>query len=144
MLNIEKYKNEIEKIGIDAIAVNEMGELKRCRDVYCRFCVFRPNGESYCNTNKTEWLCKEYKEPEIDWDNDIDWEHVPVDTDVLVSDSCGMELRLRKFVVYLPNTFGKKYIAFANGAAQSDANDVCDWAYCKLANPEDIEKYRKR
>ena len=79
-------------------------------------------------------------EKEIDWENDIDWAKVPMDTEVLVSD-CDTAWKKRYFLRYLPDA--KRYKAFGSGNKSSKAYDICDWAHCQLANDDDIEKYRK-
>lgn len=80
-------------------------------------------------------------EPEIiDWDNDIDWTKVPMDTEVLVS-NCDTSWKKRYFLCYLPDT--KRYRTFGYGEASSKAYSISGWARCQLANDEDIEKYKK-
>lgn len=79
-------------------------------------------------------------EKEIDWENDIDWEKVPMDTEVLVSDR-GTDWKKRYFLCYLPDT--KRYRTFGYGEASSKAYSIGGWSDCQLVNDEDIEKYRK-
>ena len=147
MLNIEKYKKKIVKAGGVSVFCVSKGRIFPCRYVQCNECEFHDQEE--CDIKKTNWLCSEYKEPEIDWDNDIDWRRVPADTNVLVKDKDCENWVPRRFAVYLPRV-EYKYQAFCvfSGlrgiAVRENAESLNGWRYCKLANAEDIEKYRKR
>lgn len=149
MLNCEKWKNTLKKIEREneQIAIDLKGVPCSCHVINCENCFFCDNSSALqkCNsTNLYDWLCEEYKEPEINWDKDIDWERVPVDTPVLVRDEEDKEWKGSFFVVYFPNSRYNKYIMFELGKKQDTASYVVSWKYCKLANPEDVEKYRKR
>lgn len=81
MLNIEKYKEELENIGVinsNGLAVID-GKPCMCQEAECNMCEFRSE-ESCCFYKTDNWLFSEYKEPEIDWSK------VKVDTPILVKD----------------------------------------------------------
>lgn len=84
---------------------------------------------------------KEESEPEheIDWDNDIDWSCVPVDTAVLVRDDLEEDWEEASFCCSVP----EKYMVFDEGYTSGEAVTATFYNYCKLANPEDVEKYKK-
>lgn len=89
------------------------------------------------------WGEPELEEPEpekeIDWDNDIDWEKVPMDTEVLVRDDLEEDWEEAFFCCSVP----EKYMIFDEGYTSGEAVTATFYNYCKLANPEDIEKYKK-
>lgn len=69
----------------------------------------------------------------------VDWENVPVDTKVLVSDN-GKNWEKRHFKCYDKENGEYKYICFRDGSTSwSDnfENITCSWKYCKLA--EELE-----
>lgn len=143
MLNIEKYKDEIASIGIGVFAFDGR-KTANCQEMECATCKFSPNLYGMCDTKKLEWLCREYKEPEIDWDNDIDWSRVPLDTDVFVNNIGSHNIGMRsKFAIYIPMG-SVQYRTFGTDENHSNATAIYSWRFCKLANPEDVEKYRKR
>lgn len=78
-------------------------------------------------------------EQEIDWDNDIDWERVPVDTAVLIRDDLEEDWEEASFCCSVP----EKYMVFNEGYTSGEAVTATFYNYCKLANPEDVEKYKK-
>ncbi len=60
MLNKEKYKDELEKVLADALAVSESGEICRCEDIEtCGRCIFFG---ADCVGKIMNWLNSEYKE----------------------------------------------------------------------------------
>ncbi len=60
MLNKEKYKDELEKVLADALAVSESGEICRCEDIEtCGRCIFFG---ADCVGKTMNWLNSEYKE----------------------------------------------------------------------------------
>lgn len=141
MTNWEKYKDEILKASVigTGTAVKKNGEIISCELIDCKDCIL-DKGKG-CAQERREWLDAEYKEPEeIDWDNDIDWKKVPVDTPILVRCNKGQEWYKRHF--------SKKeniyYYAFIDGETSWTIDRLRSWNYCKLARPEDVEKYRKR
>lgn len=141
MLNIEKYKDNIKALGITRLALQN-GEMKMCKEIECHNCDFYHDPDQMCFRSKIDWLCSEYKEPEFDWDNDIDWVRVPADTDVLVNTELEEIWYVRKFALYIPKG-GVKYRTYAEGECKEDARSVQAWEFCKLLNPVDVEKYRK-
>lgn len=142
MLNVEKYKDEILKEG----GVSHFGVLKgmisNCMNILCSKCAFYDYDEyGECNIKKTNWLCEEYKEPEIDWNNDIDWTKVPTGTPVSVWDyGDNEEGSDRIFMCYLPNE-KQKFWTFSNSQRRDNA---IAWNHCKLVRTEDVEKYRRK
>ena len=100
---------------------------------------FSYNGS--CSDEKLKWLNSEYDEPkEIDWDNDIDWDRVPVDTPVLVRGSEN-EPWLKEHFAERNDQYG----TWVNGTTSFTGDRrTIHWKYCQLARPEDIEKYRKK
>ncbi len=63
MLNKEKYKDELEKILVDVLAVSKSGEVGRCMGtINCGNCIFIGVGASYA-VNARSWLNSECKEP---------------------------------------------------------------------------------
>lgn len=81
MLNIEKYKEELENIGVinpNGLAVID-GKPCMCQEAECNMCELRSE-ESCCFYKTDNWLFSEYKEPEIDWSK------VKVDTPIYVRD----------------------------------------------------------
>lgn len=89
---------------------------------------------------------KRYEEQEINWDKDIDWEKVPVGTKVFVSEpdakknSC-VEWFCDYLVFYNKD---KEYKYCTMMPINGPVTIFVAWKYCKLANKEDIEKYKKR
>lgn len=130
MLNIEKYKEELENIGVlnpDGLAVID-GKPCMCQETKCNMCELR-SVESCCVDRTDNWLFSEYKEPEVDWSK------VKVDTPILVSeDAKGWNKRyFAKF------TNGIVY-AWKYGATSWTANNeyaVSSWKYAKLAESEE-------
>ena len=92
MLNKEKYAKEIINIACSGEEIGKQnGHLRPCTDTNCYNCDF--NTDLGCVEEFQKWANSEYKEPEIDWDK------VPVDTCVLVTDSCGNTIK-RHFAKY--------------------------------------------
>lgn len=68
----------------------------------------------------------------------VDWENVPVDTKVLVSDN-GESWEKRYFKRYAKEKGEYKYICFADGCtfwSNKDNYNGIGWKYCKLAEDE--------
>lgn len=68
----------------------------------------------------------------------IDWENVPVDTKVLVSDD-GKNWEKRYFKFYNKENNRCKRVCFANGRtswSNKDNHEGIGWKYCKLAEDE--------
>lgn len=147
MLNIEKYNDKIKKIGLTSVAIVN-GEIRSCLDTKCGECSLGKSAPSKeCYDSLLDWLCEDYKEPEINWDKDIDWERVPVDTEVLVRDHEYAPLVCKNFAIYMPFTI-MKYRTFVDSYGEKTerkyAVSVQCWSHCELKNKEDIEKYRKK
>lgn len=148
MLNCEKWKDTLKELAskCEPIALDLKGIPCACSEMNCGNCLFADNSTALqkCNSaNLYDWLCEEYKEPEIDWDNNIDWKRVPVDTEVLIRSSEGNEWRKGKFAIYMPNN-PPYYGIFGNNEERENARYLNFYYKCKLANEDDIEKYRKR
>lgn len=115
------------------------GEIRACNRLDCKNCLFYESND--CMKAKNEWL----DQPTFDWDKDIDWEKVPVDTPVLVNLNTGKENR-RYFFCKENDDEPTTYRTFANGRTSWTAGEeeYAYWPHCKLYRPEDIEKYRKK
>ena len=88
-----------------------------------------------CEKLLHKWLLEEY-EPEIDWSK------VPVDTPVMVRED-DEEWRKRRFAFYLKDT-QRNYWCFRVGCnSQDNDNCVYSWKYCKLAEGVDPTPYLK-
>ena len=66
MLNREKYAADLEKVLVNALAVNKNGEVLSCEHTECEDCIFQ---EKCSNDNAAvkEWLNSEYVAI-VDWD----------------------------------------------------------------------------
>ena len=134
MLNIEKYKEELIKMGvinINMLAI-EGGKPAICNDNYktkgitCIFCGFKPDR---CVDDATNWLFSKYKEPEVDWSK------VKVDTPILVSHNPNLEWVRRYFARFED---GEVYAWVNGGTSWTRHNsDVRAWEFAKLAESED-------
>ncbi len=124
MLNIEKYKEELENIGVlnpNELAVID-GKPCMCQEAECNMCELRSE-ESCCFYRTDNWLFSEYKEPEVDWNK------VKVDTPILVKDSANAGWKIRYFAKYDKGTvytwsYGRTSLT-ADGSAVS-------WKYAKI------------
>lgn len=131
MLNIEKYKDELENLGVlnpNALAVID-GKPCMCQETKCDMCELYSK-ESRCVDRTGNWLFSEYKEPEVDWSK------VKVDTPILVKDILKFEWIKRYFAKFVD---GQIY-AWGDGTTSWSANDECDvtsWNCAKLAESED-------
>ena len=105
MLNKEKYAKEILDIACNGDSVGmRNGILCSCDTINnCKHCDFY-NEEILCEQIIKEWANSEYKEREIDWNK------VPVDTCILITDSYGYTLK-RHFAKY----DNKKIYAYPDG-----------------------------
>ena len=55
MKNIEKYKNELEKVLVQELAVSKSGDICRCEDMgTCGRCIFY--GDTSCVDLASDWL----------------------------------------------------------------------------------------
>lgn len=64
MLNIEFYKNDIQKLGTAYFSCIN-GKIGECDSDKCRKCIIK--GKTHdCVYNRLEWLASEYKKPILD------------------------------------------------------------------------------
>lgn len=124
MLNIEKYRDKILKRishghGICDAAVKFRCD-ESCEDLdfdYCKKCII----------DTVNWLCEEYKEPEVDWNK------VERGTIVIVWDfNEKISSSIRKFFDYDPSLI-EPFITY-----NQDGTGLCSWKHCRLA--EDVEE----
>lgn len=134
MTNYESVEpDKVKDIFAEAFAVNkETGEVLKCFKLPCRLCLFRGDG---CGDARRKWL----DQPVLDPEKNIDWSKVPVDTPVVVWNNDWE---------YIKGHFYKKdnhYFIFSNGQTSYTNKDGLriGYCHCKLANLEDIKKYRK-
>lgn len=122
MLNKEKYAKEILDIvcqdGANPAVVDNVPI--KCTDVSdCYDCKFFYDSNE-CSDAFAKWANSEYKECEIDWNK------VPIDTPILIVDSCGNILK-RHFAKY----DNKKIYAYPDGTTSwsfnQDSNQLIDW-----------------
>lgn len=131
MLNIEKYKEELENIGVinpNGLAVID-GKPCMCQEAECNMCELRSE-ESCCFYKTDNWLFSKYEEPEVDWSK------VKVDTPILVRNYESGDWTKRYFAKFVD---GKVY-AWIAGATSWSADgelDVTSWNCAKLAESED-------
>lgn len=126
----------MKEIFAKSFVVNKKtGEVLPCENLPCRLCLFGESGDR-CAEERLKWL----DQPVVDWNKDIDWSKVPVDTPVIVWNT-DEEYR-RYFSGIKDGCFG----AYADGRTSwsSITSQICYWHHCKLYRPEDVEKYRKK
>lgn len=128
MLNIEKYRDELIKMGIidtKKIAIR-YGRLSLC----CFGCCGCDISKEDCGKQAEDWLFSEYKEPEVDWSK------VKVDTPILVRNTEKEEWQKRHFARFKN---GKVYAWYDGLTSWSTAgeDDVNFWKYAKLAESEE-------
>ena len=121
MLNKEKYAKEILDIACNGDSIGmRNGILYSCDTINnCKHCDFY-NEEILCEQIIKDWANSEYKEREIDWNK------VPVDTCILITDSYGYTLK-RHFAKY----DNKKIYAYPDGTTSwsfiQDSNQLIVW-----------------
>ena len=121
MLNKEKYAKEIIDIACSGSSIGmRNGVLCACNSIGdCIYCDFY-GGKTICGIPIKDWANSEYKEPEIDWNK------VPVDTCILVTDSRGYT-RKRHFAKY----DNKKIYAYPDGTTSwsfiQDSIQLISW-----------------
>lgn len=129
MLNIEKYKEKLENIGVinpNGLAVID-GKPCMCQEAECNMCELRSE-ESCCFYKTDNWLFSEYEEPEVDWSK------VKVDTPILVRNYESGDWTKRYFAKFVD---GKVY-AWQVGATSWTADSKLNpWNYAKLAESEE-------
>lgn len=140
MTNYESIEpGKVKNIFARSFAVNrETGEVIKCANLICDLCLFYG---SRCGEARLKWL----DQPTFDWDKDIDWEKVPVDTPVIVwnSDNCSDNCSCKR---YFSGIKDGRFSAYSDGRTSwsSITGQICYWNHCKLYRPEDVEKYRKK
>lgn len=140
MTNYESIEpDKVKNIFAGSFAIHkETGKVFRCENLLCDLCLFYG---SECGKARLKWL----DQPVVDWDEDINWKTVPVDTPVIVWNS---ESEVKRY--FCQKISGACFETFAKGSTlwSSFSNDIFSrkehWPHCKLYRPEDIEKYRKK
>lgn len=140
MLNVQHFEKELIEIRrkADTFGVKN-GIPCACNGMECLECGF---SFTTCEEEAIKWLNSKYEEKDFNWDHDIDWRNVPINTDVLVSDFLTGEWNQARFCIFLPEC-GDDYpfITFSNNKVREHATTITRWKYCKLLNKKDIEKY---
>lgn len=132
--------DKVKEIFAKFFAIDKRtGEIRTCSGLGCVDCLF--HSVNSCRVGKMKWLDR----PAIDWDKDIDWKKVPVNTPVLVNLNTDEEIR-RYFFCKENDDEPTTYRTFANGKTSWTAGEkeYAYWPHCKLYRPEDVEKYRKK
>ena len=96
---------------------------------------------STCDEIVEKWFDAPYEEPKIE----IDWEKVPEDTPVYVSDAEKFPNEnnfSRHFSAYFKGN-SHPFEVWAEGKTSFTTSKVLSFKYCSLVRKEDIEKYRK-
>ena len=134
--NYEHYKDEIIKTllqeGCCGFIKEYILKSESCNDLSC----------SECDTKTKEWLNAPYGKPKIE----IDWEKVPEDTPVYVSNYCEYpteEHLCRHFSEYFKGT-QEPFEVWEEGKTSFTTVKVNTYRYCSLVRKEDIEKYAKK
>lgn len=136
MKNKEKY--------IDELAKSFSGKLDTCsfrKKFILTTGICGRSTCTECNNITEKWLEEECIEPEIDWFSVLPF------TKVLVADIEDEEWFTSYFISYLPDNKFKFLVAeeIVNENEQGIEHiESSSWKYCKLANKDDIEKYRKK
>ena len=134
--NFDHYKYEIIAMMLPTSAVRcafiKKNVLKSidCSPITCK----------ECSKKFEEWLQQPYEEPVVE----IDWKKVPYDTPVFVwTDDTDVHIP-RYFSTYDENA-ERKFGCFPDGQTSFSTSVPVNsyWRFCKLARPEDVEKYRK-
>lgn len=145
MLNIEKFKNELVRLGVinvDRLEFYQNGNLTDCNYTHCSNCkkVLMEQAniteeeflKESCEENILRWLFSEYEEPEVDWSK------VKVDTPILVRESEQNPWLKRHFAKFK----GGKVYAWDSGktswSIEGKIGMLC-WKYAKLAEREEQE-----
>lgn len=129
--NYEHYQNEIIKGLSCKFKKRYILKPGECSVLSC----------SNCEAKTKKWLDAQYEEPKVE----IDWEKVPVDTPVYVSDynEYPNEKSIsRYFSGYFKNN-EEPFEVWNEGKASFTTSQIISYKYCSLARKEDIEKYKK-
>jgi hypothetical protein len=137
--NYEHYKDEIVKTlligGSCRFKKEYILKSKECITLTC------PCPCSECEVKTKEWLNAPYEEPKIE----INWEKVPNDTPVYVSNTNEFPDEndlLRHFSAYFKGS-SHPFEIWTEGKTSFTTSKVCTFKYCSLVQKEDVEKYRK-
>lgn len=140
MTNYESVEpDKVKEIFASFFAINKNTlEINTCLKTNCVDCLFyNESCDENCEKKRKKWL----DQPVIDWNKDIDWEKVPVDTPVIVwsSDNCSYNR-------YFSGIKDGRFSAYSDGRTSwsSITDNICYWNHCKLYRLEDVEKYRKK
>lgn len=133
MIDIKKCEKYAEKIA-DAMVDNNCDFIKKyvlksqcleCQNLICSDCI----------KIVKQWLLEEY-EPEIDWTK------IPVDTPVLVKDKTSNIWKERRFMCYQPN-FRYNFWCFNHGSDSQKSCEATGWECCKLLEGVDPTPFLK-
>ena len=130
--NYEHYKNEIINVMIYGTGC----EFKRQYILKSSDCSC-----ATCDKKTREWFNTPYEEPKVE----IDWEKVPNDTPVYVSNYYEYptdEHLCRYFSAYFKDS-QEPFEVWEQGKTSFTTVKVNTYKYCSLARKEDVEKYRK-
>ncbi|MBR4983960.1 MAG: hypothetical protein IKY94_15545 [Lachnospiraceae bacterium] len=133
--NYEHYKNEI----IKGLLVGGSCKFKKRYILKSGECPALSCSE--CEAKTEKWLDAPYEEPKVE----IDWEKVPVDTPVYVSDfniHPDKNSIYRYFYSYFKNN-EEPFEVWDEGKASFTTSKTISYKYCSLVRKEDIEKYKK-
>ena len=142
MLNIEKFKNELVRLGVinvDRLGFYQNGNLTDCNYTHCSNCkkVLMKQAniteeeffKESCEENILRWLFSEYEEPEVDWSK--------VKVDTLIYVRCSDDEK------WVPRYFAKfedgRVYAWSDGTTSftTPIAGAVDWEYAKLAESEE-------
>lgn len=130
-MNTDMYKNDIEEIMLDALAVVE-GRPCRCSEQdSCCDCAFRPDViKSQCNSEygmlaKRTWLYSKTKEATV-------WDDVPIDTRILVSVN-GHDWKKRHYAGRTSTIGVGAFDAGKTSWTMERDDDIPFWKYAVLA-----------
>ena len=135
--NYEHYKDEI----INAMIYGAVCEFKRQYIIKSFDCDYENDNCATCDKKTKEWFNTPYKESKIE----IDWEKVPENTPVYVSDADVFPNENnfpRHFSAYFKGS-SHPFEVWGEGKTSFTTSKVLTFKYCSLARKEDIEKYRK-
>lgn len=94
-----------------------------------------------CEAKTEKWLDAPYEEPKVE----IDWEKVPVDTPVYLSDynEYPTDENLRRYFSAYFKDNEEPFEVWGEGKTSFTTSTTTSYKYCSLARKEDIEKYKK-
>ena len=134
--NYEHFKNEIVKVlfvkGSCKFKKEHILKSGECGTLAC----------SECEAKTEKWLEALYEEPRVE----IDWEKVPNDTPVYVSDYNEYptdEKNLRRYFSAYFKDNEEPFEVWEEGKTSFTTSITTSYKYCSLARKEDIEKYKK-